>query len=345
MTTLLDEDLVRWLDEHADALDADPALAGALFARLGASGLFGQPAPAALHVVAALAGHSLAAAFVYWAQRAVIACVQASPNRALAQRLLPALLDGRLAGAPGLSNAMKFLGGLDRLHIRHQAVEAGFRLDGGLAWATNLRAADAGFVALVAAAGADDEVALFAVPHDAPGVTRTPDLDLLGLRASNTAGLRLEQAALGEEWLLHGQARALLPAVRPVFVGLQCGLGLGLARASLRAARQAPGAAHPLLAGEIGALEEQVDAGLGTLADGLADGSLRARPAELLALRIAMVEVAARATRLELQAQGGRAWLRGGGEAGARRRREADFLPLVTPTLPHLKAELARLAS
>jgi alkylation response protein AidB-like acyl-CoA dehydrogenase len=339
--TILHESLTRWLDEHADSLDADGTHAGELLARLAASGLFRTDVPEAVAIVAALAGYSLAAAFVYWAQRAVIACVAASPNAVLAERLLPALREGTVAGAPGLSNAMKFLGGLDRLHIRFDGEPAGARLDGSVAWATNLRAGDDGFVVLVAAADAQERVALFAVPHDAAGVTRTPDLDLAGLRATNTAALRFDGVTPGPEWLLHAQAKTLLPAVRPAFVGMQCGLGFGLARASLDAAAQAQGG-HPLLAGEIAALRARVDGGLAALADGLAGGSFGTRPLELLELRVDMVETACAAVQLELQALGGRAWLRGRDGGCMRRWREAAFLPLVTPTLLQLKTELAR---
>ena len=70
----------------------------------------GEDPSAAIGVVAGLAEHSLSAAFVFWAQRAFIECLLASPNRTLVRGLLPSLLRGGLAGAPGLSNAMKALG-------------------------------------------------------------------------------------------------------------------------------------------------------------------------------------------------------------------------------------------
>ena len=34
---------------------------------------------------------------------------------------------------------------------------------------------------------------------------------------------------LGRDWLLHEDARQFLPAVRPAFLGLQCGMAIGLA--------------------------------------------------------------------------------------------------------------------
>ena len=350
----MDESLVAWLDGHADNLDADTLHADALPARLAQAGLFAVAVPegeggdaralsAAVDVVAGLAEHSLSAAFVYWAQRALIACLLASPNRDLVRRFMPDLLHGRLAGAPGLSNAMKFLGGLDRLRITGAAAPDGMRLNGTVAWATNLRRQ--GFVAAIAVGDEHgDNPSVFALPHDVRGVAREPDLDLLALRGTNTAALRLSDVALDASWQIHPQARVFLPAIRPAFVGLQCGLGLGLARASLRAAHAALDGRPSVLSGEIDALDADIAAYRHTLCAGLDDGSLRERPRDLLTLRLRMVDIATAAAALELQALGGRALLRTQNGGHARRAREAAFLAVVTPTVAQLKGDLARLA-
>jgi alkylation response protein AidB-like acyl-CoA dehydrogenase len=237
---------------------------------------------------------------------------------------------------------MKFLGGLDRLRITGAAAPDGMRLDGTVAWATNLHRQ--GFVAAIAA-GDDqgDNPAVFALPHDAPGVAREPDLDLLALRGTNTAALRLDNVALDASWQIHPQARVFLPGIRPVFVGLQCGLGLGLARASLRAARAALDGRPSVLAGDIDALDTDIAAYRQTLCAGLDDGRLRERPRDLVTLRLQMVDIAAAAVALELQALGGRALLRGQDGGHARRAREAAFLAVVTPTVAQLKGDLARM--
>jgi alkylation response protein AidB-like acyl-CoA dehydrogenase len=350
----MDESLVAWLDEHADSLDADTLHADALPARLAQAGLFAVAVPegeggdgralsAAVDVVAGLAERALGAAFVYWAQRAVIACLLASPNRELVRRLVPDLVHGRLAGAPGLSNAMKFMGGLDRLRITGTAVPDGMRLNGTVAWATNVRRQ--GFVAAIAVGDEHgDNPAVFALPHDMRGVVREPDLDLLALRGTNTAALRLDDVTLDASWQIHPQARVFLPAIRPVFVGLQCGLGLGLARASLRAGRAALGNRPSVLSGEIDALDADIAAYRQTLCAGLDDDTLRDQPRELLTLRLRMVDIAAAAVALELQALGGRALLRAESGGYVRRAREAAFLAVVTPTVAQLKDDLARLA-
>ena len=348
--TRMDESLLAWLDAHAEALDTDTVQADTLLARLAQAGLFkvavpedeggdGRAVSAAVDVAAGLAEHSLATAFVFWAQRAFIACLLASPNRDLVQRFMPDLLHGRLAGAPGLSNAMKFLGGLDRLRIAATPATDGVRLNGAVQWATNLRRQ--GFVAAIAVGDEyGDNPSVFALPHDAPGVTREPDPDLLALRGTNTAALRLDDVALDTSWQIHPHARVFLPGIRPVFVGLQCGLGLGLARAALRAARAALDGRPSVLSGEIEALDADIAAYRQALGSGLDDGSLRERPRDLLALRLRMVALASDAVALELQALGGRALLRTENGGYARRAREAAFLAVVTPTVAQIKSDL-----
>jgi heme oxygenase len=49
--------------------------------------------------------------------------------------------------------------------------------------------------------------------------------------------------------------------------------------------------------------------------------------------------------QLELQASGGKAYLTAYGEGFARRWRESAFVPIVTPSLVQLRAELQRQAS
>lgn len=350
--TILDLSLIRWLDERADALDTETGQADALMLRLALGNLFrgGVPAAhggsgdkpsAAVGVVADLAQRSMSAAFVFWAQRAFIECVLASPNRGLIQKLLPSLLQGRLGGAPGLSNAMKFLGGLDPLQTQFTPVPHGFRLNGRVAWATNLHRQ--GFVVALAAGDArGGKPAVFALPHHPNGLRREPDLDLVGLRSTNTAALRLDGVLLDDTWLLHPDAQAFLPAIRPAFVGLQCGLGLGLARASLRSAGAAIEGSGSVLDSELAVLEAAVHTYWQQLSAGIDDGRLRERPRELIELRVRMVELATDAVQLELQALGGRAYLRGDSHGFARRWREAAFLPVLTPTLAQLKTELAR---
>ncbi|WP_342706318.1 acyl-CoA/acyl-ACP dehydrogenase [Burkholderia arboris] len=350
----LDASFVDWLDANATPLDTSADLKAEVVPRLAAAGLFRSGVPAslggaggstadAIAGIAAVAEHSLAAAFVLWGQRSFIEYLLQSPNTALRERWLPALLDGSCAGASGLSNAMKYLCGIESLQIdatQHAEAADDWRLTGRMAWVTNLRAEQ--FVVAAAVAFPDGRPsAIVAIPHDAPGLARSTDLDLIALRGSNTAALRLEDVPTDTAWLIHPDARTFLPAVRPAFLGLQCGLSIGLARRALAEAQRAAKTSRGILGAEVESCAAGLAAACAQLSSGLADGSLRMHPDRLFELRITLATLVATAVNLELEASGGRGYLRDAGLGFDRRWREAAFIPIVTPSVVQLKAQLA----
>lgn len=350
--SLLTESLVTWLQAHTESLDLDNEHASKVLPRLAEAGLFRIGVPQdlggsggttcdAIAAVAAVAEHSLTAAFVFWGHRTFIEYLLQSPNQQLATRLLPDLLTGRLAGATGLSNAMKYLCGIETLQSTVTEAEEGYVLDGKLPWVTNLR--NEGFVAALAADNATTGVpGIFAVPHDIPGLSRSEDLDLIALRGSNTAAVDLQDIRLGVDWQIHPEANTFLPNVRPAFLGLQCGLALGVARASLHAAGAFQAATRSILRSEIEHATSALHAQWQLLEQGIDSGTFIANPAQLFHIRINLAGIASEAVELELQSRGGKAYLRNHTEGFNRRWREAAFLPIVTPSLVQLKAQLAQ---
>lgn len=352
---MLDSAFRQWLDANAEAIDqgqCDPHLVLSQIAQsrvlrtgvdyeLGGSG--GQVSDA-VEAIAAIASHSLAAAFVCWGQRAFIEYLLHSPNQALRERLLPDLLRGELAGATGLSNAMKYLSGIEALQVRGRSHSSGWTLDGRLHWVTNLR--KSGFVVAAAVEhGEGGSPFVMAIPSTSPGLDRSDDLQLMGLQSSNTAALAFDQVELGKEWLLHENAREFLPAVRPAFLGLQCGLAIGLARRALDEVQWHLQDRASFLEEARQVLGERLENTVRELKQGLAEGRFLKQPAALFKLRITLAESAADAVQLELQASGGKAYLSAYGEGFARRWRESAFVPIVTPSLVQLRAELHRQAA
>jgi len=212
---MLADSLRQWLDAHADSLDEGPAHAHEVLPRLAQQGLFGLGVPVAeggqggslgdaLEAIAGVAGHSLTAGFVFWAQRAFVEYLLQSPNAALRQRWLPGLLQGTQAGATGLSNAMKYLGGIEALQVEAAPVGAvgadradGLALRGRVPWATNL-VPPGRFVVAVAVSRSDGaKPFVAALPGDAAGLQRSADLDLIALRGSHTAALSIEGLQIG----------------------------------------------------------------------------------------------------------------------------------------------------
>lgn len=349
-------ELAAWLDEHAEAIDARQDLAAQILPQLGRAQLLRIGVPVhlggsggttvnAIEAIASVAAHSLAAAFVFWGQRTFIEYLLHSPNEGLRARWLPLLLSGELAGATGLSNAMKYLSSLEPLQMIATPLgstgdHARWTLNGSLPWITNLRRE--GFLAAAAFDHSDGAPpSIFALPHDAPGLTRSDDLDLIALRSSNTAALRLDGTVLDSAWQITDDARGFLVRVRPAFLGLQCGMSIGLANRSLAAVAAASAAARAAVEEEAAYLTSELAVLSQRLFDGVQHGTFLATPAALFEVRIALAALADAAVRLEVQTTGGRGYLRG--QSGcARRTREAAFVPIVTPSIVQLKNQLAQ---
>ncbi|MDH3064853.1 acyl-CoA/acyl-ACP dehydrogenase [Achromobacter insolitus] len=350
----LPADLNAWLQQHAEALDDGSLDAATVLPRLAAADMLRHGVPAArgglpgtdigdaIEAVARLAELSVAAAFVAWSQRVFIEYLLRSPNTELADAWLTPLLNGEQAGATALSNAMKFLSGIESLQIAARAAGDEWVLDGHMPWVTNLR--PQGFLVAAAVSAPDGTPAVVALPDSIAGLTRSPDLPLLGLQSSNTAALDVRDVRIGREWLIHADARQYLPQARPAFAGMQCGLSIGLARGALRAADQAAQGqpARGILGQPLEALRAQLDALTAGLIEGVRNESFVAEPWRLFEIRIALAEAAQQAVQLELQASGGAAYLLPAGADFGRRWREAAFLPIVTPSLVQLKTELAK---
>ncbi|MEP9378720.1 acyl-CoA dehydrogenase family protein [Aquabacter sp. CN5-332] len=347
----LDPHLAGWLDANAADLDAMSIPASQVLPRLAAGEVLAAGVPEthggtggdvtdAVEAIAAVSERSMAAGFVFWGHRSYIEYLLQSPNAALREALLPDLLAGRVAGATGLSNAMKFLSGLEELQVAAQPQGDGFVLDGKLPWVTNLK--PEGFHVAAAVSYGDARGAFIAsLAHDDPGLVRSADLDLMGLRATNTAAVAISGVAIPPERVIATDAGAWLPLVRPAFLGLQCGMSIGLARRALAEARACVGAGRHTLAEPLADLAAALAHQERALREGLKSGVFQVKAPPLFQIRIALAEIVAQAVGLELQAAGGRAYLSGPGAGFARRWREAAFVPVITPSLVQLKTVLA----
>ncbi len=356
MQILADTDTadVQWLAQLADSLDTDSRDAADVIPRLGEQGFFRIGVPVALggsggttadavEAIARVASYSVAAAFVFWGQRSFIEYVLQSPNETLRARWLPDLLQGTVAGATGLSNAIKFLSGIESLQIQARSLAVDhWQLDGLMPWVTNLRPQGFIVAAVVDRAGGESPLVV-ALRHDQEGLQRSEDLDLVALRGSNTAAIHLQQVSIQRDDLLHDNAHEFIAQIRPSFLALQCGLSLGLADAALHAAQQqAQRTAGRLLLPRIRTLKEELNRRRTELLQGLDEQVFIKDPPRLFRLRIALAEIVRDAVQLELEASGGRAYLHDHNRDFIRRWRESAFIPLVTPSLVQLQGELQK---
>lgn len=216
-------------------------------------------------------------------------------------------------------------------------------LDGSVPWCTNLR--PEGFIAAAVVANGDAPPLVTALPSGRGGLVRNADLDLIALRGSNTASLSIAAVEISPDDLLHDNANVFLPRVRPAFLGLQCGLSIGLARSALAIASERSGAGRSVLEEPIRTNRARLDASVTALRDGLAGGRFLDQPAQLFQIRLELADIVQQAVQLELHASGGRAYHRDLALTFARHWREAAFIPIVTPSVTQLRGELTRRAT
>lgn len=345
-------EFAEWLENRALELDAHSNLASELLPRLAAEQVFGLGVPEAsggvadsqfedaVDAIAEVAQYSLTAAFVLWSQRSFIEYLLHTSCTALRERYLPSLLSGQIAGSTGLSNALKYLSGMETLHVRSTAQdEHTWRLQGSLPWLTNLRPQN--YVVAVPIATPDQQAAIAVIAASDRRQTRSPDIALVALQASNTAALTIDGLVIDPRTqLLDHDAAAFIARVRPKFLALQCSMSLGLIQRCLHQVLHHPAPA-PVLLRAAQAAQERLNTLRQALLDGVASEHFLSHPKALFTLRIALAELVGEASALESANEGGVSFIAGARPQTQRRLREAQFIPIVTPTVAQLKAVLA----
>ncbi len=237
------------LAERIPAAEKEGGLPSDLIADLGRLGVLGMTIPegdgglGASAVAFALVLEELSAA---WPSLAVGVAVNSgivassvvrfgSPDQR--KRWLPTLMDGKGLGAFALTEASS---GSDAASLRMTARRdgTGWRIDGQKHFITNARYAP--FAIVLARVGEFDPkrtsagITAFVVPLDAPGVSLGPSERKMGLRASDTSALILEDARVGDDGVLGEVGKGFAIAMS----GLDGGR-IGIAAQSVGIARRA----------------------------------------------------------------------------------------------------------
>jgi len=349
---MLNAVLAVWLKQHAEALNAGEVEASlALLQQLGKADVFRQGVPEqfgglgntlqdAIETISQIAEYSVTAAFVSWSQRTYIEYLLTAKADVLDKFRFDELLAGKYAGATGLSNAMKFLSGLEPLQVQAEVVEDGWKLNGKLPWVTNFH--PAGFTVAVAADSSQGPL-LFLVPSNRAGFDRRPNLELIGLKGSSTAAAILTDTIVSQDELLSAQATQYLTAIRPAFLGLQCALSIGLIK---RSVQQVIANKHSSLVNDqVQFIQELLEENLAALFTGLESGQFVTQARRLFEIRIVLSELTQHAIQLELCSTGGKCYLTPFEDGFTRRLKESAFIPIVTPSVLQLKTELSRLGT
>lgn len=321
------------------------AQAGAFSAHLSSHGELADLG-LSIQLIAEIARVCGSTGFVAWCQAACGLYLEESGNPALQGEWLPRHIRGDGLGGTGLSNPIKSYAGIEKLLLRARPEGDGYRLSGSLPWVSHLQ--PDGYCGVIAAvvdgdgSPAGHEVMLL-LPASAPGVELLPCPAFSGMEGTSTYALRLDEVWIGPELVIAREAAAFIASIRPSFVLLQCGFGLGVIQGaieSILAVQGSLGHANCFLVDQAEPLQAEHD-DLCQQILLLAQTPRRTDPAYRLAVleaRAQCSELSLRAAQAALLHQGARGYL--ASSPVQRRIRESHFVAIVTPALKQLRKEI-----
>jgi alkylation response protein AidB-like acyl-CoA dehydrogenase len=318
----------------------------AFLRRFGAAGGFALHAdspdkmPAAIEAMAQVGRLCGSTAFLIWCHDACVWYLANTANQTLRERFLQPVSAGVRTGATALSNPMKHFSGLEVLRLTGEKVNKGYRVRGTLPWVSNLT--NDTLFACIFDTGTEAVMALVECSVSGLQLKRTPKF--AALEGTATYSLRFEDVLIDEEAILAFPAKPFTRRIRAGFILLQLGIGFGIIRGAIddiRAADRNLFDSNRYLPDRPELLENELSrlkAEAGRFASTPLDPS-SAYSAAVMELRLQTAELASRAAQCALLHFGARGFV--SSSAPQRRAREAMFFSILTPSIKHLRKELA----
>lgn len=280
-------------------------------------------------------------AFLTWCQSTCAWYLLHAPNETVRARYLPQVAQGKLLAGTGMSNTVKHLAGIEKIHLSAVREGDGYVVSGSLPWVSNI---GKDHLAIVAASVGEEGYIMFAVRGDTEGLSLNPCPEFSGLEGTQTLNMRFRNVRIQADDVLAqpDQFKSFIARIKAGFVLGQLGMGFGIIEGSLKTIRESNvttshvnvyldeqgediAATFEALRNQVSSLAPQAENGTALILD-----ILRARAngseATLAAAQSALLHAGAKGYLMRHPAQ--------------RRLREAIFVAIVTPALKHLRKEI-----
>src|SRR5439155_3040253 len=255
------------LAELSPSLDAQGAWPAEQLRLCGEAGVFewfmphelgGQAWPEAdlLRAYVKLAAACLTTTFVVTQRVGAMQRIAAGESAAAREALLPDLIAGRTFATVGISHLTTSRQHLSRPVLRAEERAGDFVLDGYSPWVTGAEMAQH---IVLGATLADSRQVLVAVPTNLPGVRINRAPLLVGLSASRTGPVRLEQVRVPRKWLLAGPTHEVMKQGLGARTGghQTSALAIGLATSAIKFLQQQADARQDLVEPADALIEER----------------------------------------------------------------------------------------
>lgn len=302
----------------------------------------------ALKAIEMVSETCLSSGFMVWCHNACAWYLQNSDNPFLRSQVLPKVARGEVLAATGLSNPMKHFAGIEKIKIVATPCEGGYILNGTLPWVSNLGENHL-FGVSAQIAGTDDYLMAIAQGGMA-GLELKQDVHFIALEGTRTFRCLFKNVFISNDWILAAPCDRYVEYIKPGFILMQVGMGLGLTQNCIDLMRRIDRTkqhVNQYLDDRPEELESELEA-LRLKSYGLAEAIGSGR--QLVSKEILRGVVESRATASELSLRASQSLMLHAGAIGYvhgsvydRRLRESYFVAMVTPALKHLRKVLANL--
>ncbi|MDD2877384.1 MAG: acyl-CoA/acyl-ACP dehydrogenase [Acidiphilium sp.] len=345
------------LVSRAAAIDQDGIYPAAQLRGLGDAGAYGLHLAAhskrghaslidAIEAMALVSAACMSSGFCVWCQDSAAWYLEQTDNAALRARLQPGIAAGAIMAGTALSNAMKALSGTEDFRLRGKRVAGGYIVSGILPWVSNL-GEDHWFGTMFENADDPTHRAMAMVRVGQDGVSIKQNAHFIALEGTGTFAVLFRRAFIADAQLLADPLGDMVARIRPGFILLQTGMGLGVIDAAIGLMREAnltQGHCNTNLRLSADAAEDQA----GMIRERIA--ALAATPLErsrdyiraVLRARLDVSEFCLEATQSAMLHWGACGYIHG--SAVDRRVREAWFVAIITPSVRQLRRDIAALA-
>jgi alkylation response protein AidB-like acyl-CoA dehydrogenase len=301
--------------------------------------------------MASISEECMTTGFMMWAQTVCAWYIENSENQWLKETILPKMVEGKYFGATSLSNPMKYFAGIENLRLSAKETSEGYVINGSLPWVSNLEANSSKhfFGSIFTVQGehdGDHKDVMALIPCDLEGMTMRQSVNFVGMEGSGTYAIVFDNALLPKKYLLADPLKPYLAKMKAGFIMLQAGMAAGVVQGAINHMHHTN-----LTLSEINAylddspeeLQEELSGAwdaIAALCDDIYNPSVDFMKS-VLEVRLLAAEYCKRAADSVMQHAGAKGYIV---DAIAQRKmREAYFVIIVTPSIKHLRKEIARL--
>ncbi|GAB6071443.1 acyl-CoA dehydrogenase family protein [Thiomicrorhabdus hydrogeniphila] len=301
--------------------------------------------------MATVSEECMSTGFMMWAHTVCAWYIENSENEWLKSDILPKMVDGDLYGATSLSNPMKHFAGIEEIKITAEETEDGYILNGTLPWVSNLlEGSSKHFFGSIFTVhdkhGEPDRDAMAIIPCDLEGLTMKQLVEFVGMEGTGTYALIFDNAFLPKKYLLADPVQPLLQKIKAGFILLQTGMAAGVIQGAINDMNKSNltlSEINEYLDDSPEEMQEELEDALEFIEALCEDPFTKGEEyiKSVLEARLLGSEICKRAADSVMQHAGAKGYIVDA--VAHRKQREAYFVIIVTPSIKHLRKEIARI--